>query len=33
VLVDGEAVVQKQALSFPSEDEVVAAVRKRLKTG
>jgi hypothetical protein len=31
VLVDGDPVIEKRALSFPSEDEVVAAVRRRLK--
>ena len=32
VLVDGEPVAQKGA-GFPSEDEIVAAVRRKLKTG
>jgi hypothetical protein len=30
VLVDGEPVAEKQSLGFPSEDEIVAAVRKKL---
>jgi hypothetical protein len=30
VLVDGEAVAEKQSLGFPSEDEIVAAVRKKM---
>jgi hypothetical protein len=31
VLVDGEPVVEKRTLGFPSEDEIVAAVRRRLQ--
>jgi hypothetical protein len=32
VLVDGEKVAEKSgALGFPSEDEIVSAVRKRIK--
>jgi predicted Rdx family selenoprotein len=31
VLVDGEAVAEKRAMGFPSEDEIVAAVRRRLQ--
>jgi len=30
VLVDGEAVAEKKSLGFPSEDEIVAAVRKKI---
>ena len=30
VLVDGEAVAEKQSLGFPTEEEIVAAVRKRM---
>jgi hypothetical protein len=30
VLVDGEPVAEKQSLGFPSEDEIVAAVRKKI---
>ena len=30
VLVDGEPVAEKKLLGFPSEEEIVAAVRKRL---
>jgi hypothetical protein len=30
VLVEGEVVVQKKILDFPSEDEIVAAVRARM---
>jgi len=30
VLVDGEPVAEKQSLVFPSEDEIVAAVRKKI---
>jgi hypothetical protein len=30
VLVDGEAVAEKKSLGFPSEDEIVAAVRRKL---
>ena len=30
VLVDGEPVAEKQSLGFPTEDEIVAAVRKRI---
>jgi hypothetical protein len=29
-MVDGEAVAEKKALAFPSEDEIVAAVRRRI---
>ena len=31
VLVDGEVVAQKRILGFPSEDEIVAAVRARMQ--
>jgi hypothetical protein len=31
VLVDGEPVAEKRALGFPTEDEIVAAVRRRLQ--
>jgi hypothetical protein len=31
VLVDGEAVAEKESLEFPSEDEIVAAVRRKMK--
>jgi hypothetical protein len=31
VLVDGEAVAEKQSLGFPSEEEIVSAVRKRME--
>jgi len=31
VLVDGEVVAQKRVLGFPSEDEIVAAVRARVE--
>jgi len=31
VLVDGEPVIQKRVLAFPSEDEIVAAVRARVQ--
>ncbi len=31
VLVDGEAVAQKRILGFPSEDEIVNAVRKKMQ--
>jgi hypothetical protein len=32
VLVDGEAVAEKTgALGFPSEDQIVSAVRERMK--
>jgi len=30
VLVDGEPVAEKQSLGFPCEDEIVAAVRKKI---
>jgi hypothetical protein len=30
VLVDGEPVAEKRSLEFPSEDEIVAAVRKKI---
>jgi len=30
VLVDGEPVAEKQSLGFPSEDEIVEAVRKKI---
>ena len=30
VLVDGEPVAEKKLLAFPSEDEIVAAVRKKI---
>jgi hypothetical protein len=30
VLVDGDIVAQKKLLGFPSEDEIVAAVRARM---
>ena len=30
VLVDGEAVAEKKLLGFPSEEEIVAAVRKKM---
>ena len=30
VLVDGEPVAEKQSLGFPSEDEIIAAVRKKI---
>ncbi|HZX96184.1 MAG TPA: hypothetical protein VFE90_16815 [Myxococcales bacterium] len=30
VLVDGEPVVQKRSMAFPTEDEIVAAVRARV---
>ena len=30
VLVDGEPVAEKQSLGFPSEDEITAAVRKKI---
>ena len=30
VLVDGDPVVEKKALGFPTEDEIVAAVRKKI---
>ena len=30
VLVDGEPVVEKKTLGFPTEDEIVAAVRKKI---
>ena len=33
VLVDGQAVAEKNALGFPSEDEIVAAVRKKVAPG
>ena len=33
VKVDGEVVAQKERLGFPSEEEVVAAVRARLAAG
>ena len=32
VLVDGQAVAEKNALGFPSEDEIVAAVRKKVRS-
>ncbi len=31
VEVDGQAVVEKGVLGFPSEEEIVAAVRARMK--
>jgi len=31
VLVDGQPVAEKRATGFPSEDEIVAAVRRRLQ--
>jgi hypothetical protein len=31
VLVDGEPVVEKRMLGFPTEDEIVAAVRRRVQ--
>jgi hypothetical protein len=31
VLVDGQPVAEKDALGFPSEDEIIAAVRKKVK--
>ena len=30
VLVDGEPVAEKKLLGFPTEDEIVAAVRKKI---
>jgi len=30
VLVDGEPVIEKKLLSFPTEDEIVAAVREKV---
>jgi hypothetical protein len=30
VLVDGEPVAEKKSLGFPSEDEIVAAVRRKI---
>lgn len=30
VMVDGDVVAQKKILGFPSEDEIVAAVRERI---
>ena len=30
VLVDGEPVAEKRSMEFPTEDEIVAAVRKKL---
>jgi predicted Rdx family selenoprotein len=30
VLVDGEPVAEKKSLGFPSEEEIVAAVRKKI---
>ena len=33
VLVDGQPVAEKNALGFPSEDEIVAAVRKKVAPG
>jgi len=30
VLVDGEPVVEKKSLGFPTEDEIVAAVRRKI---
>ena len=30
VLVDGEPVAEKKALGFPTEDEILAAVRKKM---
>jgi hypothetical protein len=30
VSIDGEKVIEKSLFSFPKEDEIVAAVRKRL---
>jgi hypothetical protein len=30
VLVDGEPVAEKKSLGFPSEDEIVAAVRSKM---
>jgi len=30
VLVDGEPVSEKNSLGFPTEDEIVAAVRKKI---
>jgi predicted regulator of Ras-like GTPase activity (Roadblock/LC7/MglB family) len=31
VTVDGEVVAEKKSMDFPSEDEIVAAVRSRLQ--
>jgi predicted Rdx family selenoprotein len=31
--VDGEVVAEKGMLGFPSEEEIVAAVRKRMRPG
>jgi hypothetical protein len=31
VLVDGDPVAEKQSLGFPSEDEIVSAVRRKMK--
>lgn len=33
VKVDDQIVVQKERMGFPSEDEIVAAVRSRLQKG
>ena len=30
VLVDGEPVVEKKALGFPTEEEILAAVREKI---
>ena len=30
VLVDGETVAEKRSLGFPTEEEIVAAVRKKM---
>ena len=30
VLVDGEPVAQKESLGFPTEDDILAAVRQKL---
>jgi hypothetical protein len=32
VTVDGEVVAQKRILGFPSEEEIVSAVRKKLQS-
>ena len=31
ILIDGEPVIEKKLLSFPSEDEILAAVRAKLR--